>query len=222
MNFEHILNSFYLGQLNELLSRDGEELEVSSMGQNISHKVLDVAGVALDLVQISKLLLLVLQHLECLLQPALEDGALASELGQLLMSSGQTLDKLVRVLGHVVISVLQLLAIGLQLVEFRSAKDISTSLNQLSNDVKSIVNWTVVVINIILDLSESIDLVLESVNVLLRHILTGDLPLNLVQPLVEVINVLRGLSELLLDGFLHRNIMLDQTSNIKQISILAK
>ena len=188
------------------------------MGEHISDKVLDVTCVALDLVQVSKLLLLVLQHLECLLQPALEDGSLASKLGQLLLSSRQTLDQLVRVLGHIVISVLQLLAISLQLVEFSSAENISTSLHQLSNDVQSVVDWTVVIVNIILDLSESIDLVLESINILLRNILTGNLSLNLVQPLVKVINVLRSLSELLLDSFLHRKIMLDQTSNIANIN----
>ena len=122
------------------------------MSQDIGDKFLDVAGVSLDLVQICKFSLLVLQDLEGLLQPHLEGGALASELGQLLQSSRETFDELVRVAANIVISRLELFAIGLKFVEFSSAENISTSLNQLSNDVQGIVDGTIVIVNIILDL----------------------------------------------------------------------
>ena len=125
------------------------------MGQHISDKLLDVAGVALQVVHVGQLPLLVLQHLEGLLQPVSEGSSLTSELGQLIQCSSETLDQLVSVGGDIVISCLELLAIGLKLVEFSSAEDISTSLNKFSNDVNSVVDWSVVVINIILDVLQT-------------------------------------------------------------------
>ena len=49
---------------------------------------------------------------------------------------------------------------------------------------------------------EGIDLILQSVNILLGDALAGDLSLDLVQPLVEVIDILRRLTEFLLHRFL--------------------
>ena len=122
------------------------------MSVNICDKFFNVTGISLDLVQICKFSLLILQELKGLLQPDLEGSTLASELGKLLQSPRETLDKLVRVVTNIVISGLQLFSIGLKFVEFSSAEYISTSLNQLGNDVKSVVDRSVVVINIILDL----------------------------------------------------------------------
>ena len=122
------------------------------MSVNICDKFFNVTGISLDLVQICKFSLLILQELKSLLQPDLEGSTLASELGKLLQSPRETLDKLVRVVTNIVISGLQLFSIGLKFVEFSSAEYISTSLNQLGNDVKSVVDRSVVVINIILDL----------------------------------------------------------------------
>ena len=142
----------YLGQINELLAGDCQEFEVGSVSEDIGDKGLDVAGVALYLVQVGQLSLLVLQDLERLLEPSLESGSLSSELGELLQGPGEALDELVRVVGHIVVSDLELLAVSLELVEFSGAKDVSSSLHKLGDDVKSVVDWSVVVINIILDL----------------------------------------------------------------------
>ena len=49
---------------------------------------------------------------------------------------------------------------------------------------------------------EGIDLILQSLQILLGDALAGDLSLNLVQPLVEVIDILRRLTEFLLHRFL--------------------
>ena len=122
------------------------------MSEDIGDEGLDVAGVALYLVQVGQLSLLVLQDLERLLEPSLESGSLSSELGELLQGPGEALDELVRVVGHIVVADLELLAIGLELVEFSGAEDVSSSLHKLCDDVKSVVDWSVVVINIILDL----------------------------------------------------------------------
>ena len=122
------------------------------MGHHVVDELLDVAGVALHLVQVGQLLLLVLQDLEGLLQPVPEGGGLHAELVELLQGAGETLEEFVRVLGDVVIAHLELLPITLQLVELSGAENISTSLDQLGNDIKGVVNWPVMVINIILDL----------------------------------------------------------------------
>ena len=122
------------------------------MGHHIVDELLDVAGVALHLVQVGQLLLLVLEDLEGLLQPVPEGGGLHAELVELLQGAGETLEEMVRVLGDVVIADLELLPISLQLVEFSSAENIGASLDQLGNDIKGVVNWPVMVINIILDL----------------------------------------------------------------------
>ena len=49
---------------------------------------------------------------------------------------------------------------------------------------------------------EGIDLILQGINILLGDALAGDLSLDLVQPLVEVIDILRRLAEFLLHRFL--------------------
>ena len=48
------------------------------------------------------------------------------------------------------------------------------------------------------------DLALEVVDIFAQNLLARDLTLHLVQPAVEVIQVLAGLAELLLDGLLQR------------------
>ena len=45
---------------------------------------------------------------------------------------------------------------------------------------------------------ESIDLVFEAINIFIWHLLTGNVPLDMVQPFVEIIQILAGLSELFL------------------------
>lgn len=49
---------------------------------------------------------------------------------------------------------------------------------------------------------EGINLILQSLQILLGDALAGDLSLDLVQPLVEVIDILRRLTEFLLHRFL--------------------
>ena len=49
---------------------------------------------------------------------------------------------------------------------------------------------------------EGIDLILQSLQILLGAALAGDLSLNLVQPLVEFTDILRRLTEFLLHRFL--------------------
>ena len=142
----------YLGQINELLARNRQEFEVRSVSEDVGNKGLDVAGVSLQLVEVGQLSLLVLQNFERLLEPGLEGGSLSSELGQLLVGASEALDELVRVVGHIVIADLELLPVGLELVEFSGAEDVSTGLDELGDNVKSVVDRSVVVINIILDL----------------------------------------------------------------------
>ena len=122
------------------------------MGHHVVDELLDVAGVALHLVQVGQLLLLVLQDLEGLLQPVPEGGGLHPELVELLQGAGEALEELVRVLGDIVVADLELLPVSLELVELSSAENISSSLDQLGNDVDGVVNWPVMVVNILLDL----------------------------------------------------------------------
>ena len=49
---------------------------------------------------------------------------------------------------------------------------------------------------------EGIDLILQSLQILLGDALAGDLSLDLVQPFVQVIDILRRLTEFLLHRFL--------------------
>ena len=49
---------------------------------------------------------------------------------------------------------------------------------------------------------QGFDLVLEAVDVLLRDLLAGDLPLDPLEPAVQIVEVLPGLAELLLHGLL--------------------
>ena len=74
----------YLGQVDKLLSRDGEEFEVGSVGHDVTDKLLDVVNVALDVVEVGQLALLVLKDLVGLLQPGLERAHLGAELDKLL------------------------------------------------------------------------------------------------------------------------------------------
>ena len=74
----------YLRQVDKLLSRDGEELEVGSVGHDVTDKVLDVVNVPLDVVEVGQLALLVLKDLVGLLQPGLERAHLGAELDKLL------------------------------------------------------------------------------------------------------------------------------------------
>ena len=122
------------------------------MSHHVVDKLLDVAGVSLHLVQVGQLLLLVLQDLVGLLQPVPEGGGLHSELVELLQGSDETLEKNVRVLGDILVSDFEVFAVSLELVELSSAENISSSLHQLGNDINGVVNWPVMVINIILDL----------------------------------------------------------------------
>lgn len=122
------------------------------MSHHVVDKFLDVAGVSLHLVQVGQLLLLVLQDLVGLLQPVPEGGGLHSELVELLQGSDETLEKNVRVLGDILVSDFEVFAVSLELVELSSAENISSSLHQLGNDINGVVNWPVMVINIILDL----------------------------------------------------------------------
>ena len=113
------------------------------MGEDVGNEELDIAGVSLHLVQVGQLSLLVLQDLERLLEPGLEGGSLSSELGQLLVGPGEALDELVRIVGHIVVADLELLAVGLELVELSGAEDVSTGLDELGYDVKSVVDRSV-------------------------------------------------------------------------------
>ena len=98
--------------------------------------------------------LLVHQGFVGLLQPVPEGGGLHSELVELLQGSDETLEKNVRVLGDILVSDFEVFAVSLELVELSSAENISSSLHQLGNDINGVVNWPVMVINIILDLLE--------------------------------------------------------------------
>ena len=142
----------YLGQINELLARDCQEFKVGSVSEDIGDEGLNVAGVALHLVQVGQLFLLVLQDLECLLQPGLESGSLTPELGELLEGPSEALDELVGVVRDIVVSDLELFSVGLELVELSRAEDVTSGLHELGDDVQGVVDRSVVVINIILDL----------------------------------------------------------------------
>ena len=122
------------------------------MGEDIGDEGLDVAGVALHLVQVGQLFLLVLQDLECLLQPGLESGSLTPELGELLEGPSEALDELVGVVRDIIVSDLELFSVGLELVELSRAEDVAPCLHELGDDVQGVVDRSVVVINIILDL----------------------------------------------------------------------
>ena len=96
----------YLRQLNKLLSRNSQKLEIGSVGQHLGDKLLNIIGLARDLAQVGQLFLLVLQDLEGLLHPVSEGGGLAVELDELLVGAQQTLHQLVSVVGNVVITYL--------------------------------------------------------------------------------------------------------------------
>ena len=51
---------------------------------------------------------------------------------------------------------------------------------------------------------QRIDLILQSIDILNRDVLTCNLALNLLQPFVQLVQIFVGLPELLLDGLLHR------------------
>ena len=122
------------------------------MSHHVIDKLLDVAGVSLHLVQVGQLLFFVLEDLIGLLKPVPEGGGFHSELVELLKGSNETLEKNIRVLGDIVVSDFEMFAVRLEFVEFSSAENVSSGLDQLSDNINGVVNWSVMVINIILDL----------------------------------------------------------------------
>ena len=142
------------------------------MGHDVADEGLDVVGVALQLVEVGQLPLLVLQDLVRLLHPGAEGAHLPTELGQLLESGKQPekardiidvgvlrkfkrlvspLEQLVRVGGDSVVSLLEPLALGLEVVELGGAENVGSGLHQLDDDVERVVDRPVVIVNIILD-----------------------------------------------------------------------
>jgi hypothetical protein len=91
----------------------------------------------------------------------------------------------------------------LEFVKFSRAQHIGSRLDEFSNDVEGVVDGTIMLVNILFDLLQCIDLILQSIDILNRDVLTCDLTLNLLQPFVQLVQILVGLSELLLDGLLH-------------------
>ena len=146
------------------------------MGHDVADEGLDVVGVALQLVEVGQLPLLVLQHLVRLLHPGAEGAHLPTELGQLLESGKQPekdrdiiyvgvlrkikklvspLEQLVRVGGDSVVSLLEPLALGLEVVELGGAENVGSGLHQLDDDVERVVDRPVVIVNVILDSLQS-------------------------------------------------------------------
>ena len=142
------------------------------MGHDVADEGLDVVGVALQLVEVGQLPLLVLQDLVRLLHPGAEGAHLPTELGQLLESGKQPekardiidvgvlrkikklvspLEQLVRVGGDSVVSLLEPLALGLEVVELGGAENVGSGLHQLDDDVERVVDRPVVIVNVILD-----------------------------------------------------------------------
>ena len=142
------------------------------MGHDVADEGLDVVGVALQLVEVGQLPLLVLQDLVRLLHPGAEGAHLPTELGQLLESGKQPekardiidvgvlrkfkklvspLEQLVRVGGDSVVSLLEALALGLEVVELGGAENVGSGLHQLDDDVERVVDRPVVIVNVILD-----------------------------------------------------------------------
>ena len=146
------------------------------MGHDVADEGLDVVGVALQLVEVGQLPLLVLQNLVRLLHPGAEGAHLPTELGQLLESGKQPekardiidvgvlrkirklvspLEQLVRVGGDSVVSLLEPLALGLEVVELGGAENVGSGLHQLDDDVERVVDRPVVIVNVILDSLQS-------------------------------------------------------------------
>ena len=146
------------------------------MGHDVADEGLDVVGVALQLVEVGQLPLLVLQDLVRLLHPGAEGAHLPTELGQLLESGKQPekardiidvgvlrkikklvspLEQLVRVGGDSVVSLLEPLALGLEVVELGGAENVGSGLHQLDDDVERVVDRPVVIVNVILDSLQS-------------------------------------------------------------------
>ena len=142
------------------------------MGHDVADEGLDVVGVALQLVEVGQLPLLVLEDLVRLLHPGAEGAHLPTELGQLLESGKQPekardiidvgvlrkikklvspLEQLVRVGGDSVVSLLEPLALGLEVVELGGAENVGSGLHQLDDDVERVVDRPVVIVNVILD-----------------------------------------------------------------------
>ena len=142
------------------------------MGHDVADEGLDVVGVALQLVEVGQLPLLVLQDLVRLLHPGAEGAHLPAELGQLLESGKQPekerdiidvgvlrkikklvspFEQLVRVGGDSVVSLLEPLALGLEVVELGGAENVGSGLHQLDDDVERVVDRPVVIVNVILD-----------------------------------------------------------------------
>ena len=146
------------------------------MGHDVADEGLDVVGVALQLVEVGQLPLLVLEDLVRLLHPGAEGAHLPTELGQLLESGKQPekardiidvgvlrkikkfvspLEQLVRVGGDSVVSLLEPLALGLEVVELGGAENVGSGLHQLDDDVERVVDRPVVIVNVILDSLQS-------------------------------------------------------------------
>ena len=138
----------YLRQIDELLSRDGQELEVSSVSHDVTDESLDVVGVALELVQVGQLTLLVLKDLVGLVHPGPERGHLGPELVELFHGSQHSPQQLVGVVRHEVVALAQPLALGLQLVELGARQDVGAGLDQLDDDVQGVVDRPVVVVDV--------------------------------------------------------------------------
>ena len=86
----------------------------------------------------------------------------------------------------------------LKLVQLGGRQNVRASLDQLNNDVERVVDGPVVVVHVVLDDLHGIDLVLEAISILAQVLLTSHFAFDLVEPLVQVIQVFSGLSELFL------------------------
>jgi len=141
----------YFRQIDELLSRDGQELEVGTVGHDVTDEGLDVVSVALELVQVGQLAFLVLQNLVGLVHPGPERAHLRPELAQLLHGREQSSEQLVRVVRDEVVALAQPLALGLKLVQLGAGENVGAGLDQLDDDVQGVVDWSVVVVHVGLD-----------------------------------------------------------------------
>jgi len=196
-------SNIILGQINKLLARNSQELQICSMSHHIADKIFNVTCISLDFVEVCKLSFLILQDFVSLLHPVSECRHFSSEFRKLLKGSHHTFKKSIRIVGNIVITSFELLPISLKFIEFSRTKNISASFDKLSNNIQGIIDGSVMLINIILNLLESIDLVFEAIHILIWHLLTGNVSLNTVQPFVEIIQIFTGLSELFLNR-LHR------------------
>ena len=142
----------YLGEINKLLSRDGEELEVGTMSHDVTDKCLQIPRVTGSISEVSQLFFLVFQDFVGLLQPASEGRHFTSELGEFFEASHQAFEQLVGVVGNIVVAALEVLPLRLEFVKFSRAENIGSSLDEFSNDVEGIVDGAIMLVNILFDL----------------------------------------------------------------------